>query len=148
MTTSNFSHGLLPEVGAIASSSRWSRPLLTLAHPKGLTDTAAVSRSSWERCSRKSPSSDALPGRQWLTGSAKNRRRRALPRIYFRKGNSAFGLPCSFCKIHVLQADPAAEPGKACQHSTASCLYWDLTGDASSSKVSLERTAPSRLLFP
>lgn len=81
---------------------------------------------------------NALPRRQ--LGWAKNSHRSALSRIYIQvKVIQHSGCPVAFVKFMFSGLPSAAEPRKACQHSTAVCLQWDFTGDASSSESSLER---------
>lgn len=107
----------MPYRGAIGHNSQWSRHLLTLAH---LAHLGAVGRSSREWCSHKSSSSDALHGRQWLTGWAKNGEHwRALPGIYTpRKVIQPSGCPVPLEKSMFSRLSPAAEQGKACPCST------------------------------
>lgn len=94
----------------------------------------------------------SLPRRQ--LGWAKKSHRSALPRIYIQVEVSQHsGCPVAFVKFMFSRLPSAAEPGKACQHSTALCLPWDFTGDASSSESSLERrlhpavSSPDHLLL-
>lgn len=80
----------------------------------------------------------ALPGRQ--LGWAKKSHGSVLPRIYIQvKIIQHSGCSVTFVKFMFSRLSSAAEPGKARQHSTALCLQWDFTGDASSSERSLER---------
>lgn len=63
-----------------------------------------------------------------------------MSRIYIQvKVIQHSGCPVAFVKFMFSGLPSAAEPRKACQHSTAVCLQWDFTGDASSSESSLER---------
>lgn len=117
-TASDFDCGLLPYTGVIAYSSQWSRPLLTLPHPKTtflLVSSQLVHQSD---AAANLTLLIALPGRQ--LGWAKNSHRSALPRIYIPvKVIQHSGCPVAFVKFMFSRPPSAAEPGKACQHSKA-----------------------------